>query len=58
MMVTIAPVLPGANETIATLVSRGVVVAAGHTNADAEQAKTSKALGVRAITHLFNAMAL
>ena len=56
-MVTIAPELPGASEVIADLAALGVVIAAGHTNADAAQTLAAKALGVRAVTHLFNAMA-
>lgn len=56
-MVTLAPELPGATAVIAELVRRGVVVAAGHTDADADQARTAADVGVSAVTHLFNAMA-
>jgi N-acetylglucosamine-6-phosphate deacetylase len=56
-MVTLAPELSGAMTVIAELVARGVVVSAGHTNADARVARDAVAAGVRAVTHLFNAMA-
>ena len=56
-LVTIAPELPGAMGVIAELAQRGVVVAAGHTNATAGVAKAGLAAGMTAVTHLFNAMA-
>ena len=56
-MVTLAPELAGATTVIAELVRRGVVVAAGHTDADADHARTAVDAGVSAVTHLFNAMA-
>ena len=56
-MVTIAPELPGAMAVIAELAGRGVVVSAGHTDADDRVARDAVAAGVRAVTHLFNAMA-
>ncbi|MEM9563259.1 MAG: N-acetylglucosamine-6-phosphate deacetylase [Actinomycetota bacterium] len=56
-LVTLAPELPGALDVIAHLRSRGVTVAAGHTEATAEQAATAEAAGVAMVTHLFNAMA-
>jgi N-acetylglucosamine-6-phosphate deacetylase len=56
-MVTIAPELPGAMPVIAELINRGVVVAAGHTNATSAEALAAVEAGVSAVTHLFNAMA-
>jgi N-acetylglucosamine-6-phosphate deacetylase len=55
-MVTLAPELPGALDTIDRLRAAGVVVAAGHTDADAGCAATAIDHGVRYATHLFNAM--
>jgi N-acetylglucosamine-6-phosphate deacetylase len=54
-LVTLAPELapPG---TIADLVARGVVVAAGHTAASYEQVREALDEGVTGFTHLFNAM--
>lgn len=56
-MVTLAPELPRALDVVRTLVVRGVVVAAGHSSASAEQASDAVDAGVRFVTHLFNAMA-
>jgi N-acetylglucosamine-6-phosphate deacetylase len=53
---TLAPERPGADELIAELLERGIVVAAGHTNATAEEAHTAFDLGVSTVVHLFNAM--
>jgi N-acetylglucosamine-6-phosphate deacetylase len=55
-MVTLAPELPGATAVVEALVDRGVVVAAGHSEASAEQMEAAVAAGVRYATHLFNAM--
>lgn len=54
-LVTLAPELapPG---TIRALVDRGVVVAAGHTNASYEQMLASFEEGLGGFTHLYNAM--
>jgi N-acetylglucosamine-6-phosphate deacetylase len=49
--VTLAPELPGAPALVEELNARGVLVAAGHTTA------TSLPAGIRAVTHLHNAMA-
>jgi N-acetylglucosamine-6-phosphate deacetylase len=54
-MVTLAPELPGAADVIGLLIRRGVLVAAGHSDADATQARRSFDLGVRAVTHVHNA---
>lgn len=56
-LVTLAPELPGALELTSALIARGVAVAAGHTDATAEQAQAAIDAGVRFATHLFNAMA-
>jgi N-acetylglucosamine-6-phosphate deacetylase len=55
-LVTLAPELPGALAVIATLVERGVVVAAGHTDATAAELVAARDAGVTMTTHLFNAM--
>lgn len=55
-MVTLAPELPGALETIAFLRRHGVVVAAGHSGATFAEAKRAYRRGLRHIAHLFNAM--
>jgi N-acetylglucosamine-6-phosphate deacetylase len=53
--VTLAPELapPGA---VRALVERGVIVAAGHTNASYEEVQRSFAEGLSGFTHLYNAM--
>jgi N-acetylglucosamine-6-phosphate deacetylase len=56
-MVTLAPELLGAGAVVADLTARGVVVAAGHSEATAEEAGAAVDAGVRMVTHLFNAMA-
>jgi N-acetylglucosamine-6-phosphate deacetylase len=55
-LVTLAPELPGASALVERLVSREIAVSAGHSDATAEQANAAFDLGVRAVTHLFNAM--
>lgn len=55
-MVTIAPELRGAFEAIDELVRSGVVVAVGHTDADAETVRRAIDSGARVTTHLFNGM--
>ncbi|WP_062517674.1 N-acetylglucosamine-6-phosphate deacetylase [Demequina gelatinilytica] len=54
--ITMAPELPGALEAIATLVDHGVVVAVGHTECTAAQARAAFDAGATLITHGFNAM--
>ena len=56
-MVTLAPELTGAIEVVEALVSQGVVVAAGHSAASADETMTAIDAGVTAVTHIFNAMA-
>ena len=53
---TLAPELPGADALISRLLERGVTVSLGHSDATAEQANAAFDLGVRTVTHLFNAM--
>jgi len=55
-IVTLAPELPGALDTIARLVAAGVVVAIGHTDASADQARRAVDVGASLVTHLFNGM--
>jgi N-acetylglucosamine-6-phosphate deacetylase len=52
---TLAPELPGGLELIGWLVRRGVVVACGHTDADADAARAAYDAGARALTHIYNA---
>lgn len=53
---TLAPELAGADALIEHALERGVVVAAGHTNATAEEANSAFDHGVSTVVHLFNAM--
>lgn len=55
-VVALAPELPGAIETIKYLKSRGIVVAAGHTDANYAQVEQAVAAGVTSTVHLFNGM--
>jgi N-acetylglucosamine-6-phosphate deacetylase len=55
-LVTLAPELPGASKVIERLLRREIAVSAGHSDASAEQANVAFDLGVRSVTHLFNAM--
>jgi N-acetylglucosamine-6-phosphate deacetylase len=55
-IVTLAPELPGALDLVGELAARGVVVAAGHTDADAATGRAAVDAGVRYATHLLNAM--
>lgn len=55
-VVTLAPELPGALELVDDLVGRGVVVAAGHSNATLAEARAGFDAGIRMVTHLWNAM--
>jgi N-acetylglucosamine-6-phosphate deacetylase len=52
---TIAPEQPGGFELLDWLASRGVVIALGHTDADATTAHAAFNRGARAVTHLHNA---
>ena len=55
-LITLAPELPGADALIAAALDAGVVVALGHSDATYEEAERAFALGVRHVTHCFNAM--
>lgn len=55
-LVTLAPELPGAHDLVRELLGRGIAVSFGHSDATAAEAQAGFALGVRAVTHLFNAM--
>lgn len=55
-IVTLAPELPGAASHIRALVRRGIIAAAGHSEATFEQAIRGFEAGIRHGTHLFNAM--
>ncbi|PPG84757.1 N-acetylglucosamine-6-phosphate deacetylase [Rathayibacter sp. AY1H2] len=54
--ITLAPELPGALAAVERLAGAGTVVAVGHTEADADQARAAFDRGARLITHAFNAM--
>ena len=56
VQVTIAPELPGALDAIARFVAAGVVVAVGHTSADAATARAAFDAGATLLTHACNAM--
>lgn len=55
-MMTIAPELPGAEETIAHAAQLGVRISLGHSNADNEAARRGVRAGGVTATHTFNAM--
>jgi N-acetylglucosamine-6-phosphate deacetylase len=55
-LVTLAPELPGAPETIGRLAGAGVVASVGHTDATYAQAMAAFDAGARHATHLFNGM--
>jgi N-acetylglucosamine-6-phosphate deacetylase len=55
-LVTLAPELPGAPDTIRRLVEARVTVSIGHSDASYEQTREAILLGVNHATHCFNAM--
>ncbi|HEU5010231.1 MAG TPA: N-acetylglucosamine-6-phosphate deacetylase [Gaiellaceae bacterium] len=55
-LVTLAPELPGATKVIERLLQREIAISCGHSDASAEQANAAFDLGIRSVTHLFNAM--
>ena len=55
-VMTIAPELPGAEETIAHATKLGVRISLGHSNADSEAARRGVKAGGVTATHTFNAM--
>lgn len=56
LMATVAPELPGALDLVRGLVGRGVRVAVGHTDADADTVHAAVEAGATSLTHLGNAM--
>lgn len=54
--VTLAPELPGADDAIRRFIDAGVVVAVGHTDADAAVARRAFDAGATVLTHAFNGM--
>ncbi len=55
-VITLAPEMEGADELIAFLVDRGIVVSIGHTDATYAEVKRAIGIGARHVTHCFNAM--
>ena len=55
-IITLAPELPNAEETIKYIVSCGTTVTMGHTNATYDEAQKGVEWGVTRSTHTFNAM--
>jgi len=55
-LVALAPEMPGATDVIGVCRERGVVVAAGHSEANWDEMVAAVAAGVRQVTHTFNAM--
>ena len=55
-MVTLAPELPGAESLAKALIAKGIVVSAGHSAANYDEALAGFKWGIEAVTHLFNAM--
>jgi N-acetylglucosamine-6-phosphate deacetylase len=56
MLMTIAPEIPGARETIGYATSLGVRCSLGHSNATVREARAAKEAGAKSATHTFNAM--
>lgn len=56
-LVTLAPEVVGALDAAAALTAGGVTVAAGHSDATADEAAVAFDAGVGVVTHLWNAMA-
>ncbi|MGB3008245.1 MAG: amidohydrolase family protein, partial [Chitinophagaceae bacterium] len=54
-MITLAPEVCS-KEVIDLILSYGIVISAGHSNADYEQAQNGFTNGITAVTHLYNAM--
>lgn len=58
LLVTMAPEIPGVFEIASRLVSKGVVLSAGHSMATISDTQKAVENGFTAVTHLFNAMPL
>jgi N-acetylglucosamine-6-phosphate deacetylase len=56
LMVTLAPELDGSEAAVRRLIEAGVIVAVGHSEADAVTVRRAAGWGIRHGTHLFNAM--
>jgi N-acetylglucosamine-6-phosphate deacetylase len=54
-MITLAPEVCS-TEVIELILSNNIIIAAGHSNATYEEAKTGFANGITTVTHLYNAM--
>lgn len=54
--ITLAPELDASGSVIQELCARGIVVAAGHSDASYEQMQSAVESGVTMVTHLFNAV--
>lgn len=54
-MVSLAPEVNGADELIAHLLSKGIAVQAGHTDAAFEEAQHAFSAGINSLCHTFNA---
>ena len=55
-LITLAPELNGSLDVIKDLVSKNIIVSAGHTMASFKEAEDAVKSGVTLLTHLFNAM--
>ena len=55
-MMCVAPEIPGIAKIIEKLISSGVKVAFGHSDADYDQTRQGFEMGINHVTHLFNAM--
>ena len=55
-VIALSPELPGADEWIRFIRSKGIVIAAAHTNATYEEARAGINLGITLATHTFNGM--
>lgn len=55
-LITLAPETDRSGEAVRYLLDRGICVALGHSNATFEEAKAAFDLGVRLMTHTFNAL--
>ncbi|NPV87982.1 amidohydrolase family protein [Coprothermobacteraceae bacterium] len=56
LIVTLAPEAPGAFEVMHWLAAHGAVVSIGHSGATFEQMQRAFGMGVKRVTHLYNAM--